>query len=206
MSGNAIAYGAAKLSRELHACLTCGGGKPGQSYPCALIEGGGDGMSIETFAESSFGNFAEGRIATLKASSGQCGGGSETLVADAPGAVRRLTPLECERLQGFPDGWTDIGAWEDSKGRIRKESADAARYKALGNSIALPPWEFVLQRLSLCCGPDATMASLFDGIGGFPLIWERLNGAGSCLWASEIEEFPLAVTRRRLGEARGDEG
>ena len=43
------------------------------------------------------------------------------------------------------------------------------------------------------------MASLFDGIGGFPLIWERLNGPGACLWASEIEEFPIAVTRRRFG-------
>lgn len=39
------------------------------------------------------------------------------------------------------------------------------------------------------------MASLFDGIGGFPLIWETINGAGSCLWASEIEEFPIAVTK-----------
>lgn len=43
------------------------------------------------------------------------------------------------------------------------------------------------------------MASLFDGIGGFPLIWERLNGVGSCLWASEIEEFPIAVTKKRFG-------
>ena len=39
------------------------------------------------------------------------------------------------------------------------------------------------------------MASLFDGIGGFPLIWETINGLGSCLWASEIEEFPIAVTK-----------
>lgn len=51
--------------------------------------------------------------------------------------VRRLTPLECERLQGFPDGWTDIGEWTDSKGKVHKCS-DAPRYKALGNSIALP--------------------------------------------------------------------
>lgn len=109
--------------------------------------------------------------------------------------VRRLTPLECERLQGFPDGWTDIGEWTDTKGKVHKESADTARYKALGNSIALPSWYFVLQRLSLCCAGDLTMASLFDGIGGFPLIWETLNGAGSCLWASEIEEFPIAVTK-----------
>ena len=112
--------------------------------------------------------------------------------------VRRLTPLECERLQGFPDGWTDIGEWVDSNGKKHKE-ADSPRYKALGNSIALPPWKWVLKRLCACYERDATMASLFDGIGGFPYIWEQLNGKGSCLWASEIEEFPMAVTKLRFG-------
>ena len=127
-----------------------------------------------------------------------------TLVSRGPSAVqvryivRRLTPLECERLQGFPDGWTDIGEWIDSKGKKHKE-ADSPRYKALGNSIALPPWKWVLKRLCACYERDATMASLFDGIGGFPLIWEQINGKGSCLWASEIEEFPMAVTRLRFG-------
>lgn len=115
-------------------------------------------------------------------------------------SVRRLTPLECERLQGYPDGWTDIGEWVDTKGKRHKESSDAARYKALGNSIALPPWRFVLYRLCMQLGHVGTMASLFDGIGGFPLIWEQINGKGSCLWASEIEEFPIAVTKRRFGE------
>lgn len=112
--------------------------------------------------------------------------------------VRRLTPLECERLQGFPDGWTDIGEWVDSNGKKHKE-ADSPRYKALGNSIAIPPWKWVLKRLCACYERDATMASLFDGIGGFPYIWEQLNGKGSCLWASEIEEFPMAVTKLRFG-------
>lgn len=116
--------------------------------------------------------------------------------------VRRLTPLECERLQGYPDGWTDIGQWTDSAGKLHKESSDSARYKALGNSIALPPWKWVLKRLCACYERDATMASLFDGIGGFPLIWERLNGPGSCLWASEIEEFPIAVTKARFDGKR----
>ena len=111
--------------------------------------------------------------------------------------VRRLTPLECERLQGFPDGWTDIGDYTDSKGKPRK-TTDSARYKALGNSIAIPPWTWVLNRLNRYC-EEHTMASLFDGIGGFPLIWERLNGTGSCLWASEIEDFPIAVTRKHFG-------
>lgn len=112
------------------------------------------------------------------------------------GIIRRLTPLECERLQGFPDGWTDIGAWTDTKGQVHKESSDSARYRALGNSIAIPPWTYVLRRLSIFTGcAHPTMASLFDGIGGFPLIWQRLNGEGTCLWASEIEEFPIAVTK-----------
>lgn len=111
--------------------------------------------------------------------------------------VRRLTPLECERLQGYPDGWTDIGEWLDSKGKLHKP-ADSPRYKALGNSIAIPPWKWLLKRLCACYERDATMASLFDGIGGFPYIWEQLNGKGSCLWASEIEEFPMAVTKVRF--------
>ena len=129
-----------------------------------------------------------------------------TLVAKGPSAVavryivRRLTPLECERLQGFPDGWTDIGEWVDTKGKKHKE-ADSPRYKALGNSIAIPPWKWVLKRLCACYERDATMASLFDGIGGFPYIWEQINGKGSCLWASEIEEFPIAVTKLRFGGA-----
>lgn len=121
--------------------------------------------------------------------------------------VRRLTPLECERLQGFPDHWTDLGEWTDSKGKRHKD-ADSPRYKALGNAIALPPWKWLLKRLCGNYERDATMASLFDGIGGFPLIWEQLNGRGTCLWASEIEEFPIAVTKRRFGtlEEPGDMG
>ena len=120
------------------------------------------------------------------------------LVCNVKHIVRRLTPLECERLQGFPDGWTDIGEWVDSKGKKHKES-DSPRYKALGNSIAIPPWKWVCKRLCACYERDATMASLFDGIGGFPYIWEQFNGKGSCLWASEIEEFPIAVTKLRFG-------
>ncbi|WP_296627668.1 DNA cytosine methyltransferase [uncultured Negativibacillus sp.] len=113
-------------------------------------------------------------------------------------AVRRLTPLECERLQGFPDGWTDIGVYHDSNRKLR-QSSDTSRYKALGNSIAIPPWRWVLQRVCKQYCRPVTMASLFDGIGGFPLIWEEINGKGTCLWASEIEEFPIAVTKKRIG-------
>ncbi len=127
--------------------------------------------------------------------------GNGTIRVDA--IVRRLTPLECERLQGFPDEWTNIDE-EWFKGNVgkgtRRGATDSRRYKALGNSIAIPPWFYVLQKLNLCCGADHTMASLFDGIGGFPLIWEMLNGEGSCIWASEIEDFPIAVTKVRFPE------
>lgn len=116
------------------------------------------------------------------------------------GIVRRLTPTECERLQGFPDGWTDIGAWTDEKGKLHKESSDSARYKALGNSIALPPWKWVLKRLCAQYERDATLGSLFDGIGGFPLLWTQLNGWNSVKWASEIEPFCIAVTKRHFGD------
>lgn len=119
--------------------------------------------------------------------------------------VRRLTPLECERLQGFPDGWTDIGEWTDSKGKVHKESSDSARYKALGNSIAVGYanggsgyWMTLLKRISAQYERNATLGSLFDGIGGFPLAWEHYNGKGSAVWASEIEEFPIAVTKRHF--------
>lgn len=113
--------------------------------------------------------------------------------------VRRLTPMECERLQGFPDGWTDIGEWCDSRGKLRKPS-DSPRYKALGNSIALPFWDFLAKRISAQYLRPVTMGSLFDGIGGFPLVFERHNGKGTARWASEIEEFPIAVTKLRFGE------
>lgn len=112
--------------------------------------------------------------------------------------VRRLTPMECERLQGFPDQWTDIGEWRDSKGKLRKPS-DSPRYKALGNSIALPFWDFLAKRISAQYLRPVMMGSLFDGIGGFPLVFERHNGKGTARWASEIEEFPIAVTKLRFG-------
>lgn len=120
--------------------------------------------------------------------------------------VRRLTPMECERLQGFPDGWTDIGDWvkTDKRGReIKvKGSADSPRYKALGNSIALPFWDWMLRRMARYLPEGATLGSLFDGIGGFPLIWERIHGKSTARWASEIEPFPIAVTKKHFPEEK----
>lgn len=116
--------------------------------------------------------------------------------------VRRLTPTECERLQGYPDGWTDLGEWVDSKGKAHK-AADAPRYKALGNSIALPQWYYVLGGIADRLPDNATIGSLFDGIGGFPYVWAQLHAGRKelCVWASEIEEFPIAVTKVHFPES-----
>ena len=157
-----------------------------------------------------------------------------------PLSVRRLTPLECERLQGYPDGWTTLPkltdmtdkeyaffswVWRIGKsmksgkpmekinspkkaGLIKwhnKLGSDGARYKALGNSIAIPPWKWICKRISAMYERDATMGSLFDGIGGFPYIWEQINGAGTCLWSSEIEPLPMAVTWHRFNGKERDE-
>lgn len=124
--------------------------------------------------------------------------------------VRRLTPTECERLQGFPDDWTAIDSftdkygvehktsgWLDNKGKWHK-AADSPRYKALGNSIALPQWWWITCKMAKYLPEHATMGSLFDGIGGFPLVWETRHGKGTALWASEIEAFPIAVTEKHF--------
>ena len=115
--------------------------------------------------------------------------------------VRRLTPTECERLQGYPDGWTDLGEWIDSKGKTHKD-ADTPRYKALGNSIALPQWYYVLGGIADRLPDNATLGSLFDGIGGFPYVWAQLHAGRKelCVWASEIKEFPIAVTKKWFPE------
>lgn len=127
------------------------------------------------------------------------GGQRQPCVCDS--VVRRITPLECERLQGYPDGWTDIGNWTDSEGKIHKTS-DTARYKALGNSIALPFWQWLAYRMVNVLKEEGienpTMGSLFSGIGGFELVYSRAGCKP--IFASEIEEFPIAVTKYHFGD------
>ena len=91
----------------------------------------------EIFGQSQYGNYAEG-CSALRAQGGDNGGGSENLVKESKRKlIRRLTPLECERLQGFPDYWTLIPG-----------ASDSARYKALGNSVAIPCVKFVMRGIA----------------------------------------------------------
>lgn len=174
----------------------------GEQVPAlqARMVTGGNQVPL-TFQMNGFGDY---RAAEVASSCKQRDFKDGTDLAITHMVVRRLTPMECERLQGFPDGWTDIGDWvkTDKRGReIKvKGSADSPRYKALGNSIALPFWDWMLRRMARYLPEDATLGSLFDGIAGFPLIWERIHGKGTARWASEIEPFPIAVTKRWFGE------
>ena len=72
-------------------------------------------------------------------------GGSAPMVSScrSGGAVRRLTPTECERLQGFPDGWTRI----PYRGKPAEECPDGPRYKAIGNSMAVPVMRWIGERI-----------------------------------------------------------
>ena len=174
----------------------------GEQVPALQARMGTGGNQVPlTYQMNGFGDY---RAAEVASSCKQRDFKDSTDLAITHMVVRRLTPMECERLQGFPDGWTDIGDWvkTDKHGReIKvKGSADSPRYKALGNSIALPFWDWMLRRMARYLPEDATLGSLFDGIAGFPLIWERIHGRGTARWASEIEEFPIAVTKLRFGE------
>ena len=91
--------------------------------------------------------------------------------------VRRLTPLECERLQGFPDNWTDC------------DLSDTARYRLIGNAVAVPVIEWIGRRFP----EPLTFGELFAGIGGFRLGLERAGH--TCLWANELSADACKVRR-----------
>lgn len=160
-----------------------------------------------------------------------------TMTAKGPAAVctryivRRLTPTECARLQGFPDFWGHLKKkekmtnreaefWQNvyvthqvvvggkKKEEVKLKSreqllkwyndlwTDSSEYKMWGNGVALPCVRVPIHNMAKCgC---RTLASLFDGSGGFPLAG-ILEGIVP-LWCSEIEPYPIAVTRERFGE------
>lgn len=169
----------------------------GEQVPALQARMGTGGNQVPlTYQMNGFGDY---RAAEVASSCKQRDFKDSTDLAITHMVVRRLTPMECERLQGFPDHWTDIGEWIDEKGKKHKD-ADSPRYKALGNSIALPFWDWMLRRMARYLPEGATLGSLFDGIGGFPLCFERIHGKGTARWASEIEQFPIAVTKKWFGE------
>ena len=102
-----------------------------------------------THADEVMRKVPDGRVPTLNARMGTggnqaiAGNGSETLICSK--SVRRLTPLEAERLQGLPDNYTLM---DD------KTCSDTARYKALGNGMSQPCADYVIRRIVEVCGND----------------------------------------------------
>ena len=177
---------------------------------------------------------------TLKKSGGALGGGSKTVVCEEreqpDWIVRRLIPLECSRLQGFPDGWAEIESlknpkefnfWREVYARsceikktkpkqtiLRADGAKsdealmrwhdglhslAAEYAMWGNGMALPNAIFFVQNAFRELGKpphEVKLGSLFDGSGTMPLCAAMCGGHP--VWASEVEPYPIAVTRTHL--------
>ena len=125
------------------------------------------------------------------------GGNQVNAVQRQGSAVRRLTPLEAERLQGMPDNWSKYGV--DENGMVY-ELPDTARYKLQGNGIATPFWRYLMKRISAQYERTPTLGSLFDGQGSFPMIWEGINGPGTALWSSEIDKHAIAVAKYHFPE------
>lgn len=104
----------------------------------ASEDGTGRGQPIVS-ALRGISDYGDG-LPCLRVKGGDAAGGSEALVSTSP--VRRLTPVECERLQGFPDNYTQVPY-------RKKEAADGPRYKALGNSMAVPVMRWIGERIAL---------------------------------------------------------
>ena len=246
---------------------TGGGNTPLIVQPCICIQGSmighaekngpqGDGLNQEvyftmntvdehavayTFAEQNYSEYALSPAGgTIKAKGGTTGGGGETLAAhNQPHyIVRRLMPLECSRLQGFPDGWGEIERlsadmppdtsdfWRrvyrascEIKGIAPKKSiltsdkalakwhnqlhTDGAEYKMWGNGMALPNALFFVSRAVAQISADehrpadtVKLGSLFDGSGTMPLA--AVMCGATPVWASEVEPYPIAVTKTHL--------
>jgi DNA (cytosine-5)-methyltransferase 1 len=125
--------------------LTTGGGKPGEGYPAVAIQeravttlairGRGDSHNLESRTDGT-------ANAILTPNGGRAGIGVGAVHYDM--AVRRLTPRECERLQGFPDDFTQI-PW---RGKPAEQCPDGPRYRALGNSMAVPVVRWIGERIN----------------------------------------------------------
>ena len=169
-----------------------------------IIGGGGNGMNEPTMMSDRKGHngvTTDGAATTLNAQEKDRPLISLDNLEDLPSGesaqmvtsvVRRLTPRECERLQGMPDDWSRWGINE--KGEVY-ELSDSARYRLQGNGIATPFWKYLLKRISAQYERDATLGSLFDGQASFPMLWEQINGKGSALWSSEIDKHAVAVAK-----------
>ena len=161
-----------EAGKEIAGTLTTGFGERG--FDCDTILN--NQFAVESYTQSSFGGYQNG-IGTLRSNGGDNGFGSENIILasgkqttgtllaqcgkhqwqnnqeafsgdffvlnEQRSLIRRLTPVECERLQGLPDNWTQI-EW---RGKSKDQCPDAPRYKAIGNSMAVPVMRWIGKRI-----------------------------------------------------------
>ena len=122
---------------DLVPTLSARGGTGGNNLPIALQEFERCGT---VFARQRVDGFKESGVVSTESAHQHKDATDLVLQPDGPSIllIRRLTPLECELLQGYPPGWTDIPG-----------ASDSARYKALGNSVAIPCVEYLMQGIAL---------------------------------------------------------
>ena len=162
-----------------------------------LVLGGGGDMSEPIMMSDRKGHNSiseDGTATTLTAQE------KERPLCETKSVVRRLTPVECERLQNFPDDWSRYG--KDENGKVY-ELSNSARYKLQGNSIARPFWTWLLRRIGGEYLTQPSLGSLFDGQGGFPLC--AVEAGIKPIWASEIEKNAVAVVRYHFGDESMEE-
>ena len=140
------AGGMGRQDAESETLIPTRGGRFGEAYPIDtqnMTEGhASGGLGFGKATDPSFTITKGHSHAVAYAMSGTMGGaGAEVLQISPAMQVRRLTPIECERLQGFPDGYTDIKP-------NGKPTADGPRYKALGNSMAVPVMAWIGERIA----------------------------------------------------------
>lgn len=127
--------GGAEIGENLCPAITAAAGTSGNNQPVVLLD------SADKIQPNRITGTLAASGAGLNRPAGQCNEASFLCLDNRMGGVRRLTPLECERLQGFPDGWTLI-PWK--KGL----SPDTLRYKAIGNSMAVPVMRWIGERIA----------------------------------------------------------
>ena len=143
-------FGVAQRRRRLFVMASAGDTSPAeilfeQKSLCGDIKTSErEKKNITAFIETGFAQYRESEIGgTVRASGGALSGGSETIVVQDGCTARKLTPIECERLQGFPDNYTLI----PFRGRSAENCPDSHRYKAIGNSMAVPVMRWIGKRL-----------------------------------------------------------
>jgi site-specific DNA-cytosine methylase len=184
---SAIPINGMTLNKELRDKQMTGVGQEGDPMFSVRADGAQHAVGFNWQNGSGYGEANDGLGITLEGV-GPLQRCQTPAVANGGGmAVRRLTPKECERLQGFPDNHTLI-PW---RGKPAEQCPDGPRYKALGNSMAVPCMAWIGSRIAAQESEPLRYLSVCSGIEAASMAWEPLGWQPAAF--AEVEKFPSAV-------------